>query len=291
MAGTITVKGVSKRFRHWDRSQAMTWQEMVLRGFRWRRREYFLALADVSFTVASGRMVGIMGFNGAGKSTLLRLVAGVGQPTSGRIAIQGRLGAILDLGVGFHPELTGRENIITSAVCSGLTRREVMQRFDEIVAFSELEEFLEYPLRTYSSGMRVRLAFAVASHLEPEVLLVDEVLAVGDMAFQKKCMDRMKSFKRNGCTGMIVSHAPKAVMDLCDDAIWLDHGRVVAHGPAKEVVRQYVEAMGLKTGKPAAEPQEELGPSDDPGDESVADESVTERVEARERPSRERGAA
>jgi lipopolysaccharide transport system ATP-binding protein len=251
MAGTIVVEGVSKRFRHWERNRTMTLQELVLRGFRWRRRDYFWALADVSFKVGPGRMVGIMGFNGAGKSTLLRLVAGVGRPTTGRVQIHGRLGAILELGVGFNPELTGRENIFISGVCSGLTRQEVRERFDSIVAFSELEEFLDYPLRTYSTGMHVRLAFAVASHIEPEVLLIDEVLAVGDMAFQRKCMDRLISFKQGGCTGLLVSHGPQAVLGLCDDAIWLDHGRVVAYGPAPEVVAQYVEATGAKGKEPA----------------------------------------
>ena len=198
-------------------------------------------------------MVGIMGFNGAGKSTLLRLVAGVGRPTTGRVEVHGRVGAILELGVGFNPELTGRENILISGVCSGLTRREVVERFDSIVAFSELAEFLDYPLRTYSTGMHVRLAFAVASHIEPEVLLIDEVLAVGDLAFQKKCWDRMLSFKRNGCTGLLVSHAPQAVLALCDDAIWLDHGRVVAYGQAEQVVGQYVEATGTMRKQPAGE--------------------------------------
>ena len=253
MAGTIVVEGVSKRFRHWEPNRAMTLQELVLRGFRWRRRDYFWALADVSFQVTPGRMVGIMGFNGAGKSTLLRLVAGVGRPTTGRVKLHGRVGAILELGVGFNPELTGRENIFISGVCSGLTRREVSERFDSIVAFSELAEFLDYPLRTYSTGMHVRLAFAVASHIEPEVLLIDEVLAVGDLAFQKKCWDRMLSFKRNGCTGLLVSHAPQAVLALCDDAIWLDLGRVVAYGPAEQVVGQYVEATGTLPKPPVGE--------------------------------------
>jgi len=244
MAGTITVSGLSKKFRKWSPDEPMTFQETILKGLMRKRRDYFWALTGVSFRVTPGRMVGIMGFNGAGKSTLLRLVAGVGRPTEGKIEIRGRVGAILDLGVGFNPELTGRENIYVSGVCSGLTRREVRERFDSIVDFSELHEFLDFPLRTYSTGMHVRLAFAVASHIEPEVLLVDEVLAVGDLAFQKKCMDRMKSFKMNGCTGLIVSHAPQAILTMCDDAIWLDHGRVVAFGPAADVVGQYVEATG-----------------------------------------------
>jgi lipopolysaccharide transport system ATP-binding protein len=251
MSGTIVVDGLSKRFRRWHPNQAMTMQEVVQRGFRWRRRDYFWALANVSFRVNSGRMVGIMGFNGAGKSTLLRLVAGVGDPTSGKVEVRGRVGAILDLGVGFHPELTGRENVFVSGVSSGLTRREVAARFDSIVGFAELEGFLDFPLRTYSTGMHLRLAFAVASHIEPEVLLIDEVLAVGDLAFQRKCMDRLASFKTNGCTGLIVSHGPEAVLALCDDVIWLDHGRIVAFGPAQDVVAQYVEATG--GGRPVQE--------------------------------------
>ena len=247
MSGRIVVDGVSKRFRAWQPDRAMTLQEVVLRGFRWRRKEHFWALSDVSFMVNPGRMVGVIGVNGAGKSTLRRRVAGVGRPTRGHIELTGRLGAILELGVGFHPELTGRENIITSGVSSGLTRREVLERFDEIVAFSELEEFLDYPLRTYSTGMNLRLAFAVASHIEPEVLLIDEVLSVGDLAFQEKCTDRLAGFKKNGCTGLIVSHAPDAVVELCDDAIWLDHGRIVTYGPAEEVVAQYVKASGVRS--------------------------------------------
>jgi lipopolysaccharide transport system ATP-binding protein len=259
MAGAISVEGLSKRFRHWEPNQAMTLQEVVLRGFRRRRRGYFWALSDVSFSVDPGRMVGIMGFNGAGKSTLLRLVAGVGIPDKGRVSIRGRLGTILDLGVGINPELTGRENIYVSGVCSGLTRAEVKERFDSIVEFSELGEFLDYPLRTYSSGMRVRLSFSVAVHIEPEVLLIDEVLAVGDLAFQMKCMDRMRAFKKSGCTGLIVSHAPQTVLDMCDDAIWLDRGRVVAYGAAREVVPQYIDATGVLKRLKAAEPGKQDG--------------------------------
>jgi lipopolysaccharide transport system ATP-binding protein len=253
----------------------MTFQEVVQRGFRWRQTQYFWALSNISFMVKPGRMVGIMGFNGAGKSTLLRLVAGVGEPTSGRISITGRMGAILDLGVGFHPELTGRENVFISGVSSGLTRREVVERFDSIVAFSELEAFIDYPLRTYSKGMYLRLAFAVASHIEPEVLLIDEVLAVGDLAFQRKCLDRLASFKHSGCTGLIVSHGTEVVLDLCDDVIWLDRGHIVSYGPAAEVVAQYVEASHGGHTAPAAQPApgEELAvsagqPGNQPGGQS-----------------------
>jgi lipopolysaccharide transport system ATP-binding protein len=218
-------------------------------------------------------MVGVIGRNGAGKSTLLRLVAGVGRPTTGRIELHGRVGAILDLGVGFHPELTGRENIITSGVSSGLTRREVLERFDEIVAFSELKQFLDYPLRTYSTGMNLRLAFAVASHIEPEVLLIDEVLSVGDLAFQRKCMDRMARFKKTGCTGLVVSHGPDAVVQLCDDAIWLDHGRILTYGPAAEVVAQYVEAMGTGPEQDLAATDTARGPDAEPSDGAHAERS------------------
>ena len=248
MSGAIIVNELWKRYRHWEPNRAMTFQEVMLKGFRRRQRAYFWALSDISFEVRSGRMVGVMGYNGAGKSTLLRLLAGVGLPTKGRVELRGRIGAILELGVGFHPELTGRENIVTSGISSGLTRREVMQRFDQIVAFSELEDFLDHPLRTYSSGMSLRLAFAVASHIEPDILMIDEVLSVGDLAFQRKCTERLRSFKDGGCTGMIVSHDPDAVLALCDDAIWLDRGRVVAHGPVRMVVAKYVAAAEASTG-------------------------------------------
>ena len=224
----------------------MTVQE-IIQGFgRWRNPEYFWALHDVSVEIPAGRMVGVMGFNGAGKSTLLRLAAGVGQPTQGSIALNGRLGAILELGLGFHPELTGRENIFISGVSNGLTRKEVAARFDSIVDFSELEEFIDFPLRTYSTGMNLRLAFAVASHIEAEVLLIDEVLAVGDLAFQQKCLNRLSEFRVNGCTGLIVSHSPDLVLKLCDHAIWLDGGRMVSYGPADEVLAEFVNATQTK---------------------------------------------
>ncbi len=239
----IVIEGVSKQFPIRRPDRPMTLQEIFQRGTRGMQpTDYFWALEDVSFRVESGHMVGVIGFNGAGKSTLLRLVAGVGRPTKGTVSLTGRVGAILDLGVGFHPELTGRENIYVSGITGGLTRQEVTERLDEIVDFSEIEEFIDNPLRTYSTGMHMRLAFAVASNIEPEVLLIDEVLAVGDLRFQKKCMDRMARFKQNGCTGMIVSHAPEQLTELCDQAVWLHEGRVVAYGSSEEVTQQYFEA-------------------------------------------------
>jgi lipopolysaccharide transport system ATP-binding protein len=244
MRGAINVQGVSRAYRRYNADRPWTWQEVLVRG--WRRlwpAETFWALREVSFTIAPGRMVGVIGHNGAGKSTLLRLMGGVGQPDAGRIEVHGRLGALLELGAGFHPELTGRENAIINGVISGLTKAEVARQFDSIVSFAELEDFIDSPLRTYSSGMIMRLAFAVAAHIEPEVLLIDEVLGVGDLAFQEKCLQRIEEFKSSGCTILLVSHNTDEVEQLCDEALWLRGGRLVAHGPAREVVKGYVNEM------------------------------------------------
>jgi lipopolysaccharide transport system ATP-binding protein len=254
MSGSITARGVSKLFPRMHKDRPMTVQEIFSKGLgRMRAVDTFWALDDVSFEVAPGNIAGVLGFNGAGKSTLLRLVAGIGRPTKGSVELEGRIGSILDLGVGFHPELTGRENIFVSGVTSGLTRREVEKRFDSIVDFSELTaDVLESPVRTYSSGMNLRLAFSVASHIEPEVLLVDEVLAVGDLRFQRKCFQRLMEFKERGCTGLIATHSPELVARLCDQAIWLDDGRVRAIGGAEEIAEQYLEATGADELLPGA---------------------------------------
>jgi lipopolysaccharide transport system ATP-binding protein len=244
LGGAIFVEGLSKAFAHMHADRPMTLQEIFQRGIgRLKPRNVFWALDDVSFRVGPGRMMGVLGFNGAGKSTLLRLIAGVGRPDRGRVEVRGQLSTMLDLGTGFHPELTGRENVFVSGVTSGLTRREVAERFDEIVAFSELESIvLDDPLRTYSTGMHMRLAFSVASSFQPDILMVDEVLAVGDLRFQKKCFDRIDRFRAQGGTGLIATHAPELVAELCDEAIWLHEGRVVVHGPAVEVAQRYLEA-------------------------------------------------
>jgi lipopolysaccharide transport system ATP-binding protein len=202
--------------------------------------ERFWALRDVNFNVAPGKTVGIMGANGAGKSTLLRLIGGVGRPDEGQIHVHGRIGALLDLGAGFHPDLTGRENIYINGVISGLSRREVSRSFDSIVHFAELEDFIDSPLRVYSSGMQMRLGFSIAVHIEPEVLLIDEVLAVGDISFQQKCIQRIERFKSQGCTILLVSHEPGLIRKHCDEAIWLRAGRMVSYGKAAAVTRQYV---------------------------------------------------
>lgn len=244
MDHAIVVKEISKRFRRYHRDRPATLQEAVMRGLRGLApAEELYALREVSFTVAPGQMVGVIGRNGAGKSTLLRLLGGVGRPDQGQVTVQGRIGALLDLGAGFHPDLTGRENVYISGVISGLTRRQVSERFDSIVAFAELEEFIDSPLRTYSSGMQMRLAFAVAAHIQADVLLIDEVLAVGDGGFQSKCLNRIARFTQEGSTGVLVSHDLPMVAKLCDQVLWLEKGRLVAYGPAQTVVEEYLAKM------------------------------------------------
>jgi lipopolysaccharide transport system ATP-binding protein len=200
------------------------------------------ALRDISFDVHQGEILGIVGRNGAGKSTLLKILSRITAPTLGRVTVQGRLGSLLEVGTGFHPELTGRENVYLNGSIMGMRRAEINRRFDEIVAFAEIDQFLDTPVKRYSSGMYVRLAFAVAAHLEPEVLLVDEVLAVGDMDFQKKCLGKMSAVGHDGRTVLFVSHNMQAVTDLCSRAVLLNRGEVETIGTANEVVRRYLSA-------------------------------------------------
>lgn len=241
----VVVANVGKTFRRYHADRPGTIQEAVAKGLRRMRTvERFWGLREVSFTVGAGKAVGIIGSNGSGKSTLLRLIGGVGRPDTGQIDVHGTIGALLDLGAGFHPDLTGRENALLGGILNGLTRRQVLERLDSIVAFAEVEKALDNPIRTYSSGMQMRLAFSVAVHTEPEILLIDEVLSVGDIAFQKKCMDRIAQFRAAGCSILLVSHEASVVQDLCDEAIWLSSGRLMAQGGAADVVRQYVAHMG-----------------------------------------------
>ncbi|HKR60584.1 MAG TPA: ABC transporter ATP-binding protein [Pyrinomonadaceae bacterium] len=198
------------------------------------------ALKDVSFEVQPGEVVGVIGSNGAGKSTLLKVLSQITEPTSGEVDLYGRVASLLEVGTGFHPELTGRENIYLNGAILGMRRVEIDQKFDDIVAFSEVEEFLDTPVKRYSSGMYVRLAFAVAAHLEPEILVVDEVLAVGDASFQKKCLGKMSDVARQGRTVLFVSHNMPAVKSLCSRAILLRSGRLVKDGPVDEVVNSYL---------------------------------------------------
>lgn len=235
---------------------------------RWRRRsrraagETVWALEDVSFEVRPGEVVGIIGRNGAGKSTLLKMLSRITEPTTGRIKLYGRIGSLLEVGTGFHPELTGRENIYLNGAILGMHRAEIQRKFDEIVAFAEIEKFLDTPVKRYSSGMYMRLAFSVAAHLEPEVLIVDEVLAVGDASFQKKCLNKMEDVGHQGRTVLFVSHNMPAVTRLCQRAILLDGGRVVEDDLSDKVVSLY-----LRSGLATSAAREWLNAKDAPGNE------------------------
>jgi lipopolysaccharide transport system ATP-binding protein len=203
------------------------------------KEEQFESLRDISFDVYRGENFGIIGHNGAGKSTTLGLIAGVLRPNKGRVTIKGRISPLLALGAGFHPELNGRENIVLNGVVMGLTRREVMKKLDEIVEFAELGEFIDRPIRVYSSGMMARLGFAVVAHLEPEILLIDEVLGVGDIRFQKKCVKKMMEFKESHVTMVIVSHSIATVATICDRVMWIDNHTVRAIGNPIEIAEKY----------------------------------------------------
>jgi lipopolysaccharide transport system ATP-binding protein len=235
----IAVEGLSKRY--WLQGDTPRTFEQAVRQV-WgmvRRGRPFWALREVSFSVVPGEAVAILGSNGAGKSTLLRLICGLGRATEGRVRIDGRVAAMLELGVGFHHQLTGRENLYVSAIVAGLRRREVEVRFDAIVDFAEIGDFIDQPLRIYSWGMQLRLAFAVAVHVNPAILLVDEVLAVGDERFQQKCVERIEAFRDQGKTLLIVTHDLAMAERFCDRAIWLQRGRLVADGATSAVARAY----------------------------------------------------
>ena len=213
--------------------------------FSGRQREKFYALKNVSFEVNAGESLAVMGPNGAGKSTLLGLVAGLAEPNSGRVEVNGRVAALLELGSGFHYDLTGAENVRLNASLLGLSRKETDYRFDEIVEFSGVREFIDEPIRAYSSGMVMRLAFSVAVNTDPETLIIDEVLAVGYQAFQAKCFDRIHEFRRQGKTLLCVSHSPAMLSALCDRAIWLNHGELILSGSIDEVAKLYSDAVVL----------------------------------------------
>lgn len=244
----IDVRDVTKIYRRWGRRrQFATLKSAILRGTLvsdLRADERFAALDDVSLTVAAGQTFGIIGRNGSGKSTLLKLVAGITKPTRGSVCVNGRISALIELGAGFHPEISGRENVFINGIMLGLSKREIARRFDEIVEFAELQDFIDAPVKTYSSGMYMRLGFAVAIHVDPDVLLVDEVLAVGDEGFSHKCLDKFGEFRRRGKTILLVTHSLSLVERFCDDAIWLDAGHVRAVGDPKRVVGAYITDVG-----------------------------------------------
>ena len=255
----IQAEGLSKRYKIGEQERYVALRDVLtnslkapLRWFSSRRNgatngnghdNFIWSLKDVSFQIRDGEAVGIVGRNGAGKTTLLKLLARVTRPTAGRASVHGRIGSLLEVGTGFHPELTGRENIFLNGAILGMRKSEIAAKFDEIVEFSGVARFLDTPLKHYSSGMQMRLAFSVAAHLEPEILLVDEVLAVGDLEFQKRCLGKMASVARRGRTVVFISHQMNQIRRLCEKVIWLDSGRVRQMGATAEVVAAYETAM------------------------------------------------
>ena len=253
----ILCHGLGKRYRIGERQPYLALRDLLANAWRsplralngnghpsaGSRTEYVWALKDTSFEVERGQVVGLIGRNGAGKSTLLKILARVTRPTVGWAEIRGRIGSLLEVGTGFHPELTGRENVFLSGAILGMSHAEISRKFDEIVAFSEVEKFIDTPLKYYSSGMGLRLAFAVAAHLEPEILLVDEVLAVGDLNFQKKCIAKMGEIAQGGLTIIFVSHQMNQIRRLCERVLWVDAGGILRDGSSGDVVTAYESAM------------------------------------------------
>ena len=233
----ISVQGISKLYRSYD-SPVGRLKEILLRGQRKYHRDFW-ALRDISFEVRAGETVGVIGRNGAGKTTLLQIIAGVLQPTEGEVSVEGRVTALLELGSGFNHEYTGRENILLSGQIMGFSEEEMRARLDVIVRFAELEEFVDQPVKTYSTGMIMRLAFAAAIHVDPDVLIVDEALSVGDVYFQRKSLDRIEYFRQAGKTVLFVSHDPRLIQRFCTRALWIEGGRIAMIGAAKEVVTAY----------------------------------------------------
>jgi ABC-type polysaccharide/polyol phosphate transport system ATPase subunit len=244
MKPAIDVVNVSKVYRRYARRrQFATLKSALLDGSLLgdlKPDETFQALRGVSFTVPKGCTYGVIGRNGSGKSTLLKCVAGITRPTEGTITVDGRISALIELGAGFHPEISGRENVFINGIMLGLTKKEIQRRFDEIVDFADMQEFIDAPVKTYSSGMYMRLGFAVAIHVDPEVLLVDEVLAVGDQGFTHKCLDKFAELRRRNKTILLVTHSLDLVEKYCDQALWLDKGRTRAEGEPKRAVAAYI---------------------------------------------------
>ena len=295
----VTVEDVSKRFRLY-RDRRTNLKEVVAARGRHNRHEDFWALREVSLEIARGSTYGLIGHNGSGKSTLLKLVAGIHRPTSGTITAHGRVSAMLELGAGFHPELSGRENIYLNGSILGMSRSQITASMDRIIEFSGLGDFVDTPVKVYSSGMYVRLGFSIAVNLDPEILVIDEIIAVGDEEFQRRCFDHLHELRRRGVTIVFVTHSMPLVQSLCDSAAWLDHGRVRQTGPAAAVAGAYLrevnqaenEAAGIDVRDPAAMPESArqgsheivitdvqfLGADGQPGHAVVAGEPLRVRI-------------
>ena len=263
----ITITNASKVYRRFSQRRQLTTLKSALLSRSLTRDlrpdETFAAVRDVTVSVPRGRTLGVIGRNGSGKSTLLKLVAGITKPTSGTVHVHGRISALIELGAGFHPEISGRENVFINGIMLGLTKRQIARRFDEIVDFAELTDFIDAPVKTYSSGMYMRLGFAVAIHVDPDVLLVDEVLAVGDEGFTHKCLDKFAEFKRRGKTILLVTHSLGLVERFCDEALWMDAGTMKAIGDPKRVVGAYITDVEVSE-------EQQLAAGDAKAQESVA---------------------
>jgi ABC-type polysaccharide/polyol phosphate transport system ATPase subunit len=246
----VRVENVTQRFRViQERPDSV--RELFAKFFRKKVKYHdFDAVKDASLSVRNGEVVGIVGRNGSGKSTLLKVIAGVYRPSAGRVTVTGSIAPLIELGAGMHPELTGRENILLNGLLMGFSKQEMMEREQRIIQFADLGNFIEAPIRQYSSGMYMRLAFAVATEVDPDILVMDEVLAVGDMEFQAKCFDRLRSFRESGKTILIVTHSMNQIEEICSRAIYLDHGRIVADGSPGEVIEQYKRSAVLGMEEP-----------------------------------------
>lgn len=269
MSAAVELDGVAKEYRRYGRGRRAGTLKSALLGGRLRDlapREILRAVDDVSLRIPRGAAFGIVGRNGSGKSTLLKLMAGITRPTAGSVKVHGRVSALIELGAGFHPEISGRENVFINGVMLGLTRREIARRFEEIVEFAEMEDFIDAPVRTYSSGMYMRLGFAVAVHVDADVLLVDEVLAVGDERFSLKCLDKFAEYKRRGKTTVLVTHGLDVVERFCDEALWLDAGKVRTSGDPRRVLHAY-------RGDVETEEEHELAAGDEKARQAVDAES------------------
>jgi ABC-type polysaccharide/polyol phosphate transport system ATPase subunit len=284
MMNAIEVTNASKVYRRYSRRRQFSTLKSALLSRSLIRNlrpdETFAAVSDVTFTVPRGQTLGVIGRNGSGKSTLLKLVAGITKPTDGSVHVNGRISALIELGAGFHPEISGRENVFINGIMLGLSKREITRRFDEIVEFAEMRDFIDAPVKTYSSGMYVRLGFAVAIHVDPDVLLVDEVLAVGDEGFTHKCLDKFAEFKRRGKTILLVTHSLGLVERFCDEALWMDGGRLKGIGDPKRVVGAYItdveigEERQLAAGDAKAQESAETVSPDEPASAVLPDHPV-----------------